>query len=190
MKRIAETRKKSKSFLIGINEKCQPVSGKSRPSYGGDGDDIKFGNDLKWQKMPFTLKTKRILISHSSSSTPVFFRCVKHLYKRVCPCVRGFVPHVENPTRGASDGQYWLLLRFQKIRVTDGWTDGPTDRRTNRRMDGRMDRPSYRDARTHLKDKIKTKKGLAGETDWQKEGSMDRPTQTYLKIEKWTLFGM
>ena len=110
MKRIAETRKKSKSFLIGINEKCQPVSGKSRPSYGGDGDDIKFGNDLKWQKMPFTLKTKRILISHSSSSTPVFFRCVKHLYKRVCPSVRGFIPHVEKPPRGASDGQYWLLL--------------------------------------------------------------------------------
>ena len=30
---------------------------------------------------------------------------------------------------------------------TDGRTDGPTDRRT----DGQTDRPSYRDARTHLK---------------------------------------
>ena len=31
--------------------------------------------------------------------------------------------------------------------VTDGPTDGPTDRRT----DGRKDKPTYRDARTHLK---------------------------------------
>ena len=32
---------------------------------------------------------------------------------------------------------------FQSKKRTDGWTDRPTDRRT--------DRPSYRDARTHLK---------------------------------------
>ena len=30
---------------------------------------------------------------------------------------------------------------------------GPTDRRTDGRTDGRTDRPSYRDARTHLKTK-------------------------------------
>ena len=30
-------------------------------------------------------------------------------------------------------------------------TDGPTDGRTDGWMGGRMDRPSYRDARTHLK---------------------------------------
>ena len=36
-------------------------------------------------------------------------------------------------------------------RRTDGPTDGRTDRPTDRRTDGRTDRPSYRDARTHLK---------------------------------------
>ena len=34
---------------------------------------------------------------------------------------------------------------------TDGRTDGPTDGPTDRRTDGRTDKPSYRDARTHLK---------------------------------------
>ena len=40
-------------------------------------------------------------------------------------------------------------------RRTDGWTNGPTDERTDGQTDGRTnvrtDRPSYRDARTHLK---------------------------------------
>ena len=39
--------------------------------------------------------------------------------------------------------------------VTNGWTDGQTDGRTNRRTDGQTDRPSYRDARTHLKIEIR-----------------------------------
>ena len=34
-----------------------------------------------------------------------------------------------------------------RYRRTDGPTDGPTDRPTDRRTD----KPSYRDARTHLK---------------------------------------
>ena len=40
-----------------------------------------------------------------------------------------------------------LFLQFKKKRITDQ----PTDRRTDGRTDGRTDRPSYRDARTHLK---------------------------------------
>ena len=35
----------------------------------------------------------------------------------------------------------------------NGRMDGHTDKRTDKRMDGRTDRPSYRDARTHLKRK-------------------------------------
>ena len=42
-----------------------------------------------------------------------------------------------------------------RFRVTalrmDGRTDGQTDGRMDGRPDGRTDRPSYRDARTHLK---------------------------------------
>ena len=34
---------------------------------------------------------------------------------------------------------------------TDQWTDRPTDEQNNGPMDRRMDRPSYRDAKTHLK---------------------------------------
>ena len=36
------------------------------------------------------------------------------------------------------------------LMLTDGHTDGPTDGRT----DIRTDRPSYRDARTHLKKEV------------------------------------
>ena len=38
--------------------------------------------------------------------------------------------------------------------ISDGRMEGRTDGGTDRRTDGRMDRPSYRDARTHLKTAI------------------------------------
>ena len=51
--------------------------------------------------------------------------------------------------------KYWFPLFFTKAspmdRRTDQRTDGPTDGRIDGRMDGRTDRPSYKDARTHLK---------------------------------------
>ena len=43
-----------------------------------------------------------------------------------------------------------LVFKKQGL-LTDGRTDGHTDGRTDIRMDGRMDKPSYSDARTHLK---------------------------------------
>ena len=39
-----------------------------------------------------------------------------------------------------------------------GVTDRPTDRRTDGPTDGRTDKPSYRDARTHLKVEAHSKK--------------------------------
>ena len=38
---------------------------------------------------------------------------------------------------------------------TDGWTDGWMDGRMDGRTDRQMDRPTYSDARTHLKKRIR-----------------------------------
>ena len=46
------------------------------------------------------------------------------------------------------------------LRRRNGPTERPTDGRTDGRSDGRTDRPSYRDARTHLKNVLTKKKGL------------------------------
>ena len=54
----------------------------------------------------------------------------------------------------------------------DGWSDGPTDGRTDQRTDrrprGPTDRPSFRDARTHLKRKIQDpyESGLGGRSSF------------------------
>jgi len=54
--------------------------------------------------------------------------------------------------------------RFSRFRrKRDRPTDRRTDGRTDRRMDGRTDRPSYRDARTHLK---RGKTDRADVKDW------------------------
>ena len=50
-----------------------------------------------------------------------------------------------------------MILCLQRVRFScllkrrSGWTDGPTDLRTYGQTDLRTDRPSYRNARTHLK---------------------------------------
>ena len=53
---------------------------------------------------------------------------------------------IHNCTGRLAASKTHFICRF-RTGVTDLRTDGPTDGRT----DGRTDRPSYRDARTHLK---------------------------------------
>ena len=46
------------------------------------------------------------------------------------------------------------ISRIRKLRITDGQMDGWTKEPKDQQTDGPTDRPSYRDARTHLKIEI------------------------------------
>ena len=91
----------------------------------------------------------------------------------------------KSPSRALKHVNQTLYKRFPplKKRVTDQPTDRRTDGPTDRRTDRRTDKPSYRDARTHLKNQIKWVW-----TDIENSGQKKKPKRFWLFLSVFSRF--